>query len=255
MSAEKTVQSGLIACDVFEAELGSRLKEMEGERLTVRWLEMGEHDFPDRLRGNLQSAINELEELGCGRILFAYGLCSNSLAGLCARKAELIIPRAHDCITLFLGDKQRYAEISRTAPGTYWYSPGWCRGNRVPHAGYFEEAEKRYREQFDEDEADYLVEMERLKYAHYQVAAFTHLGEGDVEASRQTARASADMLGLEFREFEGDSRLIDRLLEGPWQESDFIILKPGQTAAYSGDESILKCVNCPHAGTSSSDDA
>lgn len=239
---------GLIACDVFEAELGSRLEKLDSENVLVRWLDMGEHDYPDRLRARLQRTIDELEELGCSRIAFAYGLCSNSLTGLVSRRAELIVPRAHDCITLFLGDRKRYQEICRETPGTYWYSPGWCRGNRVPHADYFEELEKRYREQFDEDEAEYLIEMEREKFEHYEVAAFTNLGEGDVEGSREIAKASARMLGLEFREYTGDARLIDGLLNGPWPESEFLVLKPGQAAAYSGDETIMKCVACPHPG-------
>lgn len=35
---------------------------------------------------------------------------------------RLVIPRAHDCITLYLGSRQRYLEQFNARPGTYWYS-------------------------------------------------------------------------------------------------------------------------------------
>jgi len=36
-----------------------------------------------------------------------------------------VVPRAHDCITLLLGSKERYAKLFGERPGTYWYSAGW----------------------------------------------------------------------------------------------------------------------------------
>ena len=235
---------GIIACDVLEAEVENRVKRLNLNPVSIRMLEMGKHDYPDKLRTDLQGAIREMEDIGCERILFVYGLCSNSILGLKAEKAEMIFPRAHDCITLFLGSKERYAEIQKKEPGTYWFSPGWCRGKRVPGPGHFERVEAQYREQFDEDEVEYLMEMEHEKYAHYAVAAYTDLGDGNVEESKAEAQSAATMLGMQYRHHEGDEGLLNRLLKGPWPESEFLVVPPGRTASYSPDEQIIRCGGC-----------
>ena len=47
--------------------------------------------------------------------------------GVHAQRCRIAITRAHDCITLLLGSKERYAEYVAQHPGTYWYSAGWNR--------------------------------------------------------------------------------------------------------------------------------
>jgi hypothetical protein len=37
-----------------------------------------------------------------------YGLCNLALTSLRARAVPVVVPRAHDCITLYLGSRQRY---------------------------------------------------------------------------------------------------------------------------------------------------
>ena len=102
-----------------------------------------------------------------------------------------------------------------------------------------------FREKFeDEEDVEYLMEMEREKYAHYSVAAFTDLGDGPVEESRAQTVKSARALGMEYRQHDGDDRLLTRLLTGPWDEAVFLVVPPGRTAQYSGDASIIKCGAC-----------
>ena len=241
-----SIPFGIIACDVLEYEVCARLEKYELQPLALRFLEMGKHDTPDILRKDLQAVIDELEELGCKRLIFVYGLCSNSILGLVTKRAEMIFPRAHDCITLFLGSKERYAAIHKEAPGTYWFSPGWCRGERVPGPGHFERLEAQFREKFeDEEDVEYLMEMEHEKYAHYSVAAFTDLGDGPVEESRAQTIEAAKSLDMEYRLHDGDDSLLVSLLTGPWDEETFLVVPPGQTARYSGDADIIRCGECP----------
>jgi hypothetical protein len=58
-------------------------------------------------------------------ILVGYGLCGNIIKGLKAQHTPLVLPRAHDCITFFLGSKDRYQRMSETRVGTYYYTSGW----------------------------------------------------------------------------------------------------------------------------------
>lgn len=205
---------------------------------------MGMHDHVDSLRRELQLNVDQFEKVGCERILFVFGLCSNSILGLTSRSAELVFPRAHDCVTLFLGSKERYASIHSQEPGTYWYTPGWIRGKRVPGPHHFEAKYQEYLEKFDEEDADYLIEMERDKFRHYQTLAYTDLGDGPTRESREEARVAAKFLGLQFREYEGDEGLLRRLLTGPWDPQEFLVVPPGQTATHSADAAILRCTSC-----------
>lgn len=231
--------TAVIACDVLEDEVRRLLREARPEPL-LRLNPMGMHDHPDSLRKKLQADITELESAGCQRLIFVYGLCSNSILGLRARSAEMIFPRAHDCITLFLGSKERYAAVHHAEPGTYWFTPGWCRGGRTPSPGHFTRLAAEYRERFDEDDAEYLMEMEREKYAAYTRAAYTDLGDGPTANAEQETRSSARELGLRFEHIPGDDRLLARLLLGPWDAADFLTVPPGQTLEGCPDARIIR---------------
>ena len=245
MNPEPAPPFGIIACDVLEMEVVERLRRLNLEPREVRFLEMGKHDFPSMLREDLQATIRDCEDSGCERLIFVYGLCSNSILGLVAQKAEMIFPRAHDCITLFLGHRQRYAEIQKETPGTYWFSPGWCRGQRVPGPDHFERVEAAFREKFDDEEdVAYLMEMEREKYALYRTAAFTDLGDGPIEESRADTQKAAAYMGMEFVHHPGDDRLLNQLLTGPWNSHDFLVVPPGETIRHSADDAIIQCTAC-----------
>jgi hypothetical protein len=56
----------------------------------------------------------------------------------------MIIPKAHDCITLFLGSKERYRTYFDAHPGTYWYTPGWVECSVQPGKGRYELLRKEY---------------------------------------------------------------------------------------------------------------
>ena len=91
--------------------------------LKVTYLKGGLHSEPNRLRTTLQETIDK--ETEAARIVLLYGLCGSGLAGLRAGKIPLIIPRVHDCISLFLGSDAAYSQEFRSTPGTYYISAGW----------------------------------------------------------------------------------------------------------------------------------
>lgn len=237
-------RTGWIACDVLEQEVRRLLLEQQADLASLRVLPMGLHDHPDNLRRELQTQVDSLEALGKQRLIFVFGLCSNSILGLRARQAVMIFPRAHSCITLFLGSKERYAACHQAEPGTYWYSPGWIRGKRVPGPHHFESLQAQYEQKFEEDDVAYLMEMERSKFAHYTTAAYTDLEKVGASEALEQARTAAGLLGLRFQHHAGDDGLLRRLLTGPWVDEDFLVVPPGHTAAYSADEQILRCNAC-----------
>jgi hypothetical protein len=56
--------------------------------------------------------------------------------GLTARTIPLVFPRAHVCITLFFGNKERYLEYFYANPGVYFKTTGWIeRGDGLAQFG------------------------------------------------------------------------------------------------------------------------
>lgn len=239
------LKSVVISCSVLEDEVQALVKDMP-HIIEVSFLEIAQHDFPEKLQRNLQNAIEWAEKTtDCEAIIFIYGLCSQALLGLHSSRAKLVMPRAHDCITLFLGSRKEYARIQKEQPGTYWYSPGWNKARRVPGPDKFRLMREQLMEKYDdEDDVDFLMETERDQYNHYHHANYVDLGIGDCDKEADYAKSCADHLGWKFHHLKGDISLVRDLLEGNWDDERYLIVEPGQTAAMSYDDSIIKSCPC-----------
>ena len=131
--AERKRRRVIIACRIMEPELTHVLSEKnEAEDGTdILYLEQALHRTPDKLRVQVQEKIDQAARTA-SRIVLGYGLCAKGIVGITARESELIIPRCHDCIALFLGSPKRYLEIFREKPGTYYLTPGWIADHKDP---------------------------------------------------------------------------------------------------------------------------
>lgn len=214
----------------------------------TRWFEMGLHDRPDILRSTLQGAIEEVD----GRddidaIVLAYGLCGCGTAGLAAGRHRIVIPRGHDCITVFMGGKERFADHQKACPGCYYYTPGWNRNRRVPGPDKLEAMRTDLGGQFDEDDVEFLVETERAAWAMHDTVSFLDLGTKDAGKEAAYARRCAEWLGWKFEHLPGDASHLRDLLLGRWDESRFQIIEPGEELAHSPDDRVMKAE--PRGGT------
>ena len=75
---------------------------------------------------------------------------------------------------------------------------------------------------------------------NYRNAAFVKMPFGDNARYSAMTRESAAYFGWDYHELEGDLGLIGRFLRGDWNEEDFLVLEPGETAVQSVDERILR---------------
>jgi hypothetical protein len=230
----------LVACEVFRSEIAA----LAGGCSHIKdscWLEIGLHDRPDEMRAALQDTVTALD----GRddieaIVLAYGLCGRGTAGLRAGRHPLVIPRAHDCITVFLGSKDEYARRQRECPGCYHYTPGWNRARRVPGPERLESLREEYSKRFDPDDADFLLESERSMWISYDTASFIDQGTPDAQDEAAYSRKCAEFLGWKFEHLKGDPTLLRDLLFGPWDDERFQFVPPGGMLAHAPDERILK---------------
>lgn len=193
-------------------------------------MEQGLHDEPDKLRTEVQKALNTTADIQ-GRpydaSLLGYGLCSNGIVGLAA-KITIVVPRGHDCVTLLLGSKDKYKDYFDSHRGVYWYSPGWIESGKQPSKERYEKLLEEYKQKYGQDNAEYLMEVEQTWIKEYNWAAYIDWGLGDCDRYRQYTKRCAEFLNWDYDELKGDPSLMQRMLDGDWSDDEFLVVKPGQ---------------------------
>lgn len=215
----------------------------------VSLLQIGLHDRPDDLRGRLQREIDDSAGGGYDVLALAYGLCGKASEGIMAKDIPLVMPRAHDCITLFLGGRDRYEAEFNRCPGTYWYSLDYLeRSGRYGSvmglgAGLTDVSAvyDDYVKKFGKDNADYLMEVMSAWQSHYTRAVYIDMGVGDGREIEARAEEDALQRGWTFESMAGDLILIRRLLNGDWEE-DFLIVQPGHRVKMAATNEVMHAV-------------
>ena len=221
-----------IVCKVMQKEAyfcAARSKNI----VDVVLMPQGLHQEPTKLRDEVQKALDRTTDLQnklYDASLLGYGLCSNGIVGLSA-KIPVVVPRGHDCITLLLGSKEKYQQYFDSHRGVYWFSPGWIETNNQPGKERYEQTLREYIEKYGEDNARYLMETEQNWMKEYQWATYIDWGLGDSEKYREYTKRCAEFLGWNYDELKGDSSLMQRLVDGRWDTSEFLIAKPGEKIA------------------------
>jgi hypothetical protein len=237
----------VIACEATALQ-AQAVVEACGNEVDITVLTVGLHAMgQDKMPAELQKAIDTVDASRYDAILLAYGLCNNGIVGLHA-DIPLVAPRAHDCITLFMGSKEKYRQYFDTHPGTMFVSAGTL--NPQANQELYEGVEMREKmrqdllKKYDEEEVDYLMESSwgnPLK--NYHRFTFINDGVGEVESNRKSAQDMAAFWDWEFDEFVGSQTLFDRLLSGDWSESDFLVVEPGSTIKPSYTEDVIQVVS------------
>ena len=233
-----TARAAMTAGPAASSSAGPAASSSAGE-IELLLIEQGMHNQPDELRRRLQSEIDRADGR-FDRIIIAYGLCSNGLAGIRAGRTPLLVPRAHDCITLLIGSRQRYRDYFDAHAGTYWYSVGWLETAQTPGPDYLERKRDEFMEKYeDEDTVDYLIAEEQRWIDNYQSACFIRQQLTDDSEHVARTRAAADRFGWTFDMMDGDLGLLQDLVSGRADSDRLLAVPPGGSIAPSYDESII----------------
>lgn len=237
----------LISCEVLYREMCSVVARST-HQVDMEFLPKGLHDMPSaQMLKTLQDTVDRVDPAKYETVLLGYGLCGNGLNGLTARALPIVLPRAHDCITLFLGGKERYLDYFCKHPGVYFKTTGWIeRGEdngelsqlALNQSGFgMNRAEMVAK--YGEENAEFLQEQlgsYTLKYSQY---TFIEMGvEPDDSFERCTIEAAASR-GWKFEKVRGDISLMQALVDGPWDTDRFLTIGPGCRVVARYDDGIV----------------
>jgi hypothetical protein len=240
-----------IVCDMLMLPV-QRLLEASAHDIVITDLSASLHVEPLPLRDRIQEEIDRIEDEddGVDALILGYGLCGGATTGLVARKTPVVLPRAHDCVTIFLGSRERYQQEQAATPGTYWFTEDNVKRGNAFMGSLLGSAERSdgvkatyedYVEKYGQENADYLMEALGEWQQHYARGAFLETGLTDDTAALDRARSETEQRGWRFESIVSDTTIIERLMNGEW-DADFAVVKPGQTLAMSYDDDIVRAV-------------
>jgi len=209
-----------LACKVFDGIVGNN------NGVSALFLDYGLHSVPKQLKVALQEQIDSIAEPSL--IVMGYGLCGNGLNEIEAGKHTLVVPKADDCVAIFMGSRQRYLEQFNEKPGTYYLTKGWFEVGSDPLSEY-----EKLIEKYGGDTADYLMEVQ---YQHYKHLVFVAHNRDDLEIYRPRAlkvAAYCERFGMVYEEYLGSDEFIRQIAEVLEAQhdfpSEFVVVSPGGT--------------------------
>ncbi len=227
----------LIACEVLTREV-CRYVADSPHTIDLEFTPKGAHDDSDKLRDLIQSRIDEADASPrhYDAILLGYGLCGNSTVNLCARRTRLVLPRAHDCGTLFLGSRDKFREYFADAPSTPFSALGYAerdgaytRESSLSTATGLYGTLEDYIAQYGEDNGRYIYEtlQESMRRAEGNRIVFIDMPETRHLGFLERFRAYAQQECKELVVVTGSARILRKLIFGEWDD-EFLIVEPGQ---------------------------
>ncbi len=242
------MQLKLVSCEIFYREMCAAVARSTNI-VDIEFLPKGLHDIGQAgMLQRVQEAIDRVDASRYETILLGYGLCNNGIRGLAARTIPVVIPRAHDCIALFLGSRHRYDEYFHANPGVYFLTSGWIERGQdagelrqvsIPHQMGMDLSFEEMVAKYGEDNARYLYEQLGDTLRNYTQYTYIEMGiEPDGRFEGKARRQAADR-GWKFEKIPGDLSLLQRLLDGPWPDQDFLVLQPGQQVVVRYDDSVI----------------
>ena len=212
-------KSILIICETLYPEISEKIPPHISK---VEVIEYRYHLYPEKLNAKLISVVKDLDKQNSwDQILLGFGLCSNAVIGIKSLKSRIVVPKADDCIALFLGSIEAYrAELSKE-PGTYYLTKGWieCGGDGLAVLN----RQHEWTRHLDEKTAEWFAH-EMCK--NYTRLALIETGGYDVNNYIDHANKVANTFKLRFEIMQGTLDYLIKLVNGPWDQS-FVVVEPG----------------------------
>ncbi|HWQ40733.1 MAG TPA: DUF1638 domain-containing protein [Desulfosporosinus sp.] len=207
------MKAKLLACYT----LADEIQKLLPSDIDLELLPYALHREPQKLQFELQQRIDTDTEHDT--LLFGYGLCSYGVVDLHSERHTLVIPRVHDCISILMGAREIYNREFVKCPGTIYLSKGWIDQGAEPLAEF-----KRYSESYGEESSQWMIDTQ---YSNYQRVVFIDTGVGNSEELAKYSSEVAKYIKVDYQERQGSLRLLEKLIQGDWDE-EFVVIPPGR---------------------------
>ena len=230
----------LICCEVF-FRMACLTASQSENTVDLEFTPLKAHTEADDLRSKIQAAIDRTEAEGgdYDAIVLGFGLCGNSVAGIKARNLKLVIPRAHDCCTIFLGSRHKFVQNFGDRLSAKWSSHGYLErtgdyfgGTELAKSYGFSREYDELVEQYGEENAQFVWETLHPKLPdqdkiYIRVEPFELFGF--FEKFQQKVREEAeDGQEPKIQVLDGSIRLMSKLLNGEWDD-EYLVVQPGKS--------------------------
>ncbi|MCD8104556.1 MAG: DUF1638 domain-containing protein [Lachnospiraceae bacterium] len=223
--------TAILSCPTIHDELGKCLRDT-GCTYDVYELGKNNHNFPDRLRNQLQAEINALQDYD--RILLSFGICGNAVCELVSPHAELVIPKVDDCVSLLMGGVKPRLESLNGKFGLF-LTAGWLR-----YEGNIWEEIRLTTQRYSEKRAARILER---MFGNMTYLTVLDTGAYSLPEVLKKAGEVAEALHLELRVMPGDLSLLRGLLTGPWDAGRYARILPGTATSVA---QIMPDYSCRH---------
>lgn len=239
----------LISCEVLYREMCAMLARSP-HQVDVEFLPKGLHDIGgEGMRKRLQEYVDAVDPARYDAVLLGYALCGNGLAGLEARTLPMVVFRAHDCIALLMGSRQKYDEYFQANSGVYFRSTGWLERGKNLEQSMLRTTQKKSGAgftleeliaQYGEDNGRYLWEQFNQYASTYRKLAYIATGLEPDETFEAAARQEAEEKKWDYEWIQGSLRLFELFVNGNWGNGDFLVVPPGARIQPSYDDNIIQ---------------
>lgn len=237
----------IISCEILFREIcfcASQSKNI----VDISFLPKKLHDLgSQKMSDRLQEELNNVDATKYDAILLGYGLCNNGIIGL-KSSLPFVIPRAHDCIALLLGSKDRYKEYHAKNASTFFKSTGWIERDENPNETDnsitsqlgMNKTYLEYTEQYGEENAKYLMEMMGDWLKNYDKYTYIDTNIGDFTLYKELTEQEAIEKNWSYEELTGSTTLLMKLLNGEWAKEAFLIIPPNKTIKPTYNDEIIQ---------------
>lgn len=263
----------IVACGVFEPYL-KKLVTNTNDIVDLVILDAGLHERPNELRISLQKEIDVASEQkkaghnagdcrNCPNpckaydyIILFYGLCGRGTVDLVTRNIPIIIPKVHDCISLFLGSNEAYRKEFNKNPGTFYHTLGWIKNKINPknkdgsqlYINYYDKGWKLHPEydelenKYGEENAEFILKFSSAWQKNYNRSVYIDLGFDNESAYSETTKFMAKVFNWEYEKIHGDIEYIRSLFSADITDK-VVVIPPYSITRHSGDEKIFSYVS------------
>ena len=239
----------VISCDVFYRAI-CYLCSQSPNITALHFIDKKTHDSPELVKEKLKDLIKSIKKESFDAILLAFGLCGNATDGLIAGDVPIVIPRAHDCNSILLGDCEKYNDIITKTPGTLWASAGYLetRNNQQDADNEDDlfmknnivEDYQALVDKYGEDNAKYVFETLNKSLERYEQIVFINTDLTDTTQYINNIKEYADKKNYKFKLEPENLSLLSNLINGNWNDNDFLIVPSGAEIKASHCSKIFK---------------